>query len=137
MALIKKFDHVSIAVKDMDKALDYYINVLGGEIKTPKFLDSEMGFKFYWCDFMLGGVKIELVQPLDENDPIARYMKKHGEGLHHISLQVEDIKEALRKLEEDGSELLDKNVEGDGWKWAYISPKDSFGALIQLWEKND
>ena len=130
--VIKQYDHVAIAVKELDKALSLFLDKLGAVLATPKHYAQEMNM--YIAEVVLGLIKIELIQDADPQGPVARYIETKGEGLHHISILVDDIDQVIYQLETKGIKLVGKKTEGPGDKWVYISPGESFGALIQYWE---
>jgi len=127
-----QYDHVAIAVRDIDRALDFFLNKLGAIPVTPKQYSAEMDM--YVAEVVLGLLKLELIQDASPTGPIARYIEKKGEGLHHISILVEDINQVVRELEDKGVQLMGKKTEGPGDRWVYVSPRESFGALIQYWQ---
>lgn len=130
--VIKQYDHVAIAVKDLDKALSFFLDKLEAVLATPKHHAQEMNM--YIAEVVMGLIKIELVQDADPQGPVAKHIEKRGEGLHHISILVDDINKVISQLEIKGINLMGKKTEGPGDKWVYISPKESFGALIQYWQ---
>jgi len=139
---VKRIDHVGVAVRDKEKASRFLEDVLGAR----KVLDEPwvfQGQEFNWAYFDVGvSGRIELISSPDPESFVNRYIASRGEGLHHVTIQVEDLAEALASLKEMGIEALDVNVSDPNWKEAFISPRDSFGVLIQLaefdesyWEK--
>lgn len=134
MSIFKRFDHVSIGVKDMAKAKRLFIEVMGGEELGDKG-ESPEGFD--WLTFKLGGRKMELVTPTDTEGGVGRYIEKCGDGFHHISIAVEDLKKAIEYFEGNGVRVLAANFDQPGWKHCYLHPKDTFGALIQVFEETE
>ncbi len=134
MTVIKRVDHVSIAVHDLAEAESFLLDILGAHPNTPRTLDGDG--EFYWADYYLAGFKIELVQPRQrKKGDIARFLHKYGEGLHHISVEVDDIHEAVDYFESCGQEVVQKNIDKDtGWRDAFLSPRTSHGVLFQLWD---
>jgi methylmalonyl-CoA epimerase len=131
-SIIQQYDHVAIAVKNLDQALSFFLDKTGAVLATPKHYSDEMNM--YIAEVVLGLLKIELIQDADPQGPVARHIEKRGEGLHHLSILVDDINQVITELEAKGVELIGKKTEGPGDKWVYISPKESFGALIQYWQ---
>jgi methylmalonyl-CoA/ethylmalonyl-CoA epimerase len=131
---VKRIDHVGVAVRDKEKAGRFLTEALGAR----KVLDEPWVFRgqeFNWAYFDLGeGGRIELISSPDPDNFINRYIEKRGEGMHHITIQVEDLAEAIESLGEMGVEVHDINTSDPSWKEAFISPRDSFGVLIQLAE---
>lgn len=134
MSVIKRVDHVSIAVHDIRTAEQFLIEVLGAHRNTATTLDGDGDF--FWADYYLAGFKIELVQPRHaRKGDIARFLKKFGEGLHHISMEVDDIHDAIDFFESTGQRVVQKNVDKDsGWRDAFLSPRTSHGVLFQIWD---
>jgi methylmalonyl-CoA/ethylmalonyl-CoA epimerase len=131
---VKKIDHLGIAVKDKESASRFLTDVFGA---LKVFDDSweYRGQKFNWAYFLIGDLgMIELVSSTDPDNFINKFIEKHGEGLHHVTIQVEDLDEAVSFLEGKGIRVLDVKNEDPHWKEAFISPKDSFGVLFQLAE---
>ena len=128
--MFKRLDHVSIGVLDIDKARRLFCDVLGGEPLPDAGTSRAEGFD--WMTFMLGGRKMELVTPSTEGEGgVGRYLEKHGEGFHHICCTVEDIPAAIAHCESHGIRILG----GDGRRYFYLHPQDTFGALIQVVEE--
>ncbi len=127
-------DHVGVAVSDKEKASRFLTDVLGAR----KVLDEPWeyrGQEFNWAYFDLGEQgRIELISSADPESFINRFIEKRGEGMHHVTLQVEDLTEAVEDLRSRGITVLDVSTEHPHWKEAFISPRDSFGMLIQLAE---
>lgn len=131
---VKRIDHVGVAVRDKEKASRFLEDALGAR----KVLDEPWTFRgqdFNWAYFDLGeSGRIELISSPDPENFVNKYIDKRGEGLHHVTIQVESMDEALESLRAMGIEPLDVNLSDPHWKEAFISPRDSFGVLIQLAE---
>ncbi|MBU4174501.1 MAG: VOC family protein [Actinobacteria bacterium] len=127
-------DHVGVAVKDKERASRFLTEVLGAR----KVLDEPWeyrGQEFNWAYFDIGaGGRIELISSTDPDSFINQFIEKRGEGMHHVTLQVENLMEAVEDLRSKGVTVLDVNTENPHWKEAFISPRDSFGVLIQIAE---
>jgi methylmalonyl-CoA epimerase len=127
-------DHVGVAVKDKETASRFLTEVLGAR----KVLDEQWeyrGQEFKWAYFDVGAqCRIELISSTDPDSFINRFIEKRGEGMHHVSLQVDNLLEAVDDLRSKGITVLDVNTEHPHWKEAFISPRDSFGVLIQIAE---
>lgn len=133
MSVFKRFDHVSIGVKDMEKARKLFCDVLGGEALADEG-SSQEGFD--WLTFNLGGKKMELVSPNDDGQGgVGRYIEKYGEGFHHISIAVDSLKDAIKYFESNGLRVLGVNFDSEDFKHCYLHPKDTFGAMIQVFEE--
>ena len=134
MSVFLRLDHVSIGVKDLDKAKNLFLNVLGGQELPDSGVNESEGFGFF--TFNLGGKKMELVTASSTESGVGRYIDKHGEGFHHISISVADLKAAIAYFEANGIRILSPNFEKETWKHCYLHPKDTFGALMQVFEEN-
>ncbi len=134
---IKKIDHVGIAVRDKDYAERFLTDIL----HARKVIDESWvysGQEFNWAYFLLGEQgMVELISSSDPDNFVNRYIDKRGEGLHHVTLQVEDLMEAVEFLQSRGIRVVDVNTDDPNWKEAYISPRDAFGVLIQLAEYDE
>ncbi|MDD5747948.1 MAG: VOC family protein [Actinomycetota bacterium] len=127
-------DHVGIAVSDKESACRFFTEVIGAKI----VVEEDWTFKdqhFSWTSLKVGGHgMLEIISSKDPFNFINRFIEKHGEGLHHLTFQVENLEEAIRELDSKGIKVIDVNVQNPYWKEAYIKPSDSFGVLIQLAE---
>lgn len=136
MSIFKRLDHVSIGVADREKAEKLFLEVFGAQPLRDVGSNDAEGFN--WQTFLLGGKKVEIVSPhkLGEGG-VGRYIDKNGEGFHHITLAVENIDEAEAHFEKNGIRVLAKNTSDPNWKHFYLHPKDTFGALFQVFEENE
>ena len=132
--MIRRIDHVAIAVRDLERAKHFFIECLGGrELFCAPFADQ--GFR--WTTLELGtSCFIELIDPLDADGFVHRFIEKRGEGPHHITIQVDDLEATHRMLEEKGIKTFGYSEALPGWKEFYIHPKEAFGTLIQFAEFN-
>jgi methylmalonyl-CoA/ethylmalonyl-CoA epimerase len=129
--------HVGIAVEDLDAAIERYRLLLGVEpthvIDVP---DQMVRVAIFPASGFPGG-RIELLQATSSDSPIARYIDKRGEGLHHLCIYVNDIGQKLAELKTAGIELIDKTprVGAEGNRIAFVHPRDANGLLIELEER--
>lgn len=131
--IIKRFDHVAIAVNNTDSALTIFRDILGGVVSTYKEIGITGDYLF--TQFVLGRQKIELLEPVPGKDSfLTKFLAKYGEGLHHLTFQVKDIRKARDFLVASGLKITDEFYEDPLWKTAFISPKSMTGVLIQLYE---
>ena len=132
--MIKEIDHIGIAVKNLEEAMSVYKDILGLEFKGTETVEEQ---KIIQSTFLVGGVRIELVKSTHPDGPIAKFIEKRGEGIHHIALRVEDIDESLKNLSKKGINLINKSAKigVGGSKIAFIHPKDMNGVLIELVER--
>jgi len=133
--MIKKIDHIAVAVKDVDKAAEFYEKVLGlklGGIEEVEGMDVKVGF------IPIGETRIELVQPLDPNSGVAKFIEKRGEGIHHICYEVDDVAEALQTCKARGAALIDETPRTGAHNTlvGFIHPKSTGGVLTELTQKH-
>lgn len=128
---VKKIDHIGIAVKDIASVLAFYQEALGLENKGFEVVE-EQGVRVAFLP--VGESRFELLEPLNEESPIAKFIGKRGEGIHHICLDVDDVKESLEEMKERGLQLIDKEprMGADNKLIAFVHPKASSGVLIEL-----
>lgn len=131
---IKRIDHIAIVVENLDAALATYRDALGmtvSRIQTIPEQDVKIGF------LPSGDSEIELLEPINPESGIARYLAKRGEGLHHVCLEVDDIGETLADLKARGVQLIQNTPQqGACGKVAFIHPKGASGVLIELLERD-
>ncbi len=136
MSVFKRLDHIAIGVIDVEKAKDLFINVFGGQPLHDAGVSEEEGFT--WMTFKVGGKKVELVSPLKVGEGgVGRYIEKYGEGFLHLSISVENLEQAIEYFQSKGVRVLAPRLDDSTWRHCYLHPKDTFGALIQVFEEND
>ncbi len=126
-------DHVAIAVHDLDAALAEYGRLYGAEPLHRETV-TEQGVEE--AMIAVGGSHVQLLQPLDPDSPVGKFLAARGEGLHHIALAVGDIEAALDHLKAEGARLIDTEprIGGRGAKIAFVHPKQFAGTLVELVE---
>ncbi|MEQ8364545.1 MAG: methylmalonyl-CoA epimerase [Cyclobacteriaceae bacterium] len=132
-----KIEHIGIAVKNMEESNRLFSKLLGKEPYKIEEVASE-GVKTSFFD--VGGVKIELLEATNAESPIAKFIEKKGEGVHHLAFAVDDIKKSIAaKVEEGFTVINDKPKEGaDNKIIAFLHPKSTNGVLVELCqEKKD
>lgn len=131
---ITHIEHIGIAVKNLDEAIKYYENVLGLKCySVEEVADQKVKTAF----FMVGQTKIELLQSTADDGPIAKYIEKKGEGIHHIAFAVNNLAETLKVTEAKGIQLIDKQPRkgAEGLNIAFLHPKSTISVLTELCEK--
>jgi methylmalonyl-CoA/ethylmalonyl-CoA epimerase len=126
-----KVDHIGIAVNQLKTSIPLYERLLGAQCyKTEQVASEAVDTAF----FLQNGAKIELLESLDPNGPIAKFIGKKGEGLHHIAFEVPDILAEMERLKKEGFTLLNEAPKmGADNKWVcFVHPKDAGGVLIEL-----
>ena len=131
--MIGRLNHVAIAVKDLDRASRQYRGMLGAEVSEPVPL-PEHGVTTVFV--LLPNTKIELLQPLGENSPIAGFLAKNPDGgMHHVCYEVDDIIAARDRLKTEGARILgdgEPKIGAHGKPVLFLHPKDFGGTLIEL-----
>jgi methylmalonyl-CoA/ethylmalonyl-CoA epimerase len=129
-------DHVAIAVNDLDAALSgyrerYRVEPLYRETVEAQGVEEAM--------IPVGGSFVQLLQPLEADTPVGRFLARNGEGLHHIAFAVASIDLALQHLEAEGARLVDRSARpgGRGARIAFVHPADLTGTLIELVELSE
>jgi len=125
-------DHLGIAVKSLAAARGVYEKI-GLELLQEEVLPRE---KVRVVMVPLGGTRLELLEPTSDDSAIAKFLAKHGEGLHHVSLRVPDLAAAARKLKSSGVRLVSDEIQtgAGGHRYIFIHPASASGVLIELVE---
>jgi len=126
-----KIDHIGIAVRDMDSANDLYARLLGVAPYKIEIVETE---KVATSFFQVGQSKIELLEATGPESPIAKYIEKRGEGIHHLAFEVADIRAEIDRLEKEGFVPINREPKrGADNKWvAFLHPKSVNGVLVEL-----
>ncbi|MDQ0256218.1 methylmalonyl-CoA mutase C-terminal domain/subunit [Evansella vedderi] len=132
----KGIDHVGIAVYSIEEALPFYLNHLHLEVEKIVEVPSQ---KVKVAFLPLGNFKFELLEPLTNGSPIARFLEKKGEGIHHIALSVSSLQDRLNQLKREGVQLIDETPKegAGGYPIAFLHPKNAKGVLLELCETID
>jgi methylmalonyl-CoA/ethylmalonyl-CoA epimerase len=131
---LTEIDHVGIAVTDLDAAVAWYSKMFNAEVVHRERIESD------GVDEALIKVAdsyIQLLQPFTETSPLAKYMAKNGEGVHHVGYRVADCAEVLEHVKSEGARVVDEHPRtgSRGTTVAFMHPKTSFGTLIELVEE--
>ncbi|GGW97970.1 methylmalonyl-CoA epimerase [Salegentibacter mishustinae] len=128
---MKKIEHIGIAVKDLEAANATYNAVLGSENYKTETVESEGVSTSF---FKIGESKIELLAATNPESPIAKFIEKRGEGIHHIAFAVDDIKAEIARLEKEGFKLINTEPKdgADNKLVAFMHPKSFHGVLVEL-----
>jgi methylmalonyl-CoA/ethylmalonyl-CoA epimerase len=133
--MIRRIDHVGIATRSITSALDFYRH-LGLEMESLEVNEEQ---KVKVALLRIGESALELLEATETNSPISRFIRKRGEGVHHICLEVDDLQAHLEKLKSRDIALInDKPKEGaQGRRIAFVHPDSSSGVLIELSESRE
>ena len=125
-------DHLGIAVKSLATAKDIY-ETLGLTVSPEETVEAE---QVRLVMVPVGESRLELLEPTSENSPIAKFIAKRGEGLHHVSLRVPDLGAAVERLKKDGVRLVSNDIKvgAGGHRYIFIHPSSAGGVLLELVE---
>ena len=128
---MNKIEHIGIAVKNLDESNELFTKLLGRENYKVEKVESEGVSTSF---FSVGESKIELLEATNSESPIAKFLDKKGEGVHHIAIGVEDIESEIKRLEGEGFALIHKAAKAgaDNKLIAFLHPKSTNGVLIEL-----
>ena len=126
-----RIDHVAVAVSNLDRALAHLREVWGLEEAARERVEGDAVDEAL---LPLGGAALQLIAPLDDGSPVARFLAPRGEGLHHIALEVDDVAAELERLGRAGVTLVDERPRrgGGGRLVAVVHPKGNLGLLVEL-----
>ena len=128
---VEKIDHIGVAVKSIEESLLYYRDILGMEfLGTEEVKEQNVKVAF----LMIGESKVELLEPTSDDSPVAKFLEKRGEGIHHIAVRVDSIEAALKKHHQNGARLIDTEprIGAHDMRIAFIHPKATSGVLLEL-----
>ncbi len=133
---ISHIEHIGIAVKNLEKAIDYYEKVLGLHCYAIEEVKDQ---KVKTAFFKIGETKIELLESTDEDGPIGKFITKKGEGIHHMAFAVKNIDQALDEVEQNGVRLIDRKPRkgAENMDIAFLHPKSTFGVLTEFCENKN
>ena len=129
--MLEKLDHIGIAVNDLDQAMKLYRDAFGIE---PSMVYESSSAQAKIAFFPLGEVRIELIQPVNPESVVGRFLEKKGEGIHHIAYAVKDVDTSLAELETKGIQLIDKESRQvrENERVGFLHPRSTNGVLIEL-----
>ncbi len=132
--MIKGLDHIGIAVRNLDEALEIFEKTLGLEVEMVRVLEEQ---KVKMAFLSAGETRIELLEPTDREGPVARFIEKRGEGVHHIAFTVADIEASLQEMKDKGIAVVDEKprIGAEGFRIAFLHPKSTKNVLVELCEK--
>lgn len=132
--LIKKIDHIGIAVRSLDEALPFYTEILKLPLLGVEEVESE---KLKVAFLKAGETKLELLEPTNEDSAVAKFIEKRGEGLHHVALGVDSIQDRINEIKEKGIRMIQDvpKTGAGGAEVAFMHPKSTGSVLYELCEK--
>jgi methylmalonyl-CoA/ethylmalonyl-CoA epimerase len=132
----QNIDHIGVVVEDINKAIEFYTTKLGMKLVHREDL-PDRGIKVAFLTGKDGETAVELLEPMnhdDMNNTVAKFLKNKGPGLHHLAIKVGNIESALKELENQGLQLVDKSPRpgARGHLVAFVHPKSVMGVLLEL-----
>ena len=129
--LLTEIDHVAIAVRDLEGAIEYYRATFGAEVAHRETIESDGVEEAL---IKVADSYIQLLTPTSDTSPVAKYLEKKGEGVHHIGYRVADCAAALQAVKDQGAQVIDQQPRpgSRGTTVAFVHPKGAFGTLIEL-----
>lgn len=127
---IRSLDHTAIAVHSIDAALPIYRDLLGGD-PQELYDHPDQGFRTLTLRYPGGGA-IELIEPLGQEGFVQKFLATRGEGVHHITFLVEDLRACVAEARAAGARVVGEDYRRPSWQEAFISPKSASGTIIQL-----
>ncbi len=129
--LLTEVDHVAIAVHDLDAAVAYYADTFGATVAHRERIETDGVEEAL---LKVADSYIQLLTPIRADSPVAKYLEKQGEGIHHVGYRVNDCAEALQSVKDHGGRVIDQvpRPGSRGTTVAFVHPKGAFGTLIEL-----
>ena len=133
--MVKKVDHIGVAVSNLEEAIKFYEEVMGLNLQGIEVVEQQ---KVKVAFLPIGDTEIELLESTDKEGPIAKYIEKKGEGIQHIAYRVDNIEQALDEMRSKGVRLIDEKPRygAGGAKIAFLHPKSTYGVLIELCQRD-
>jgi len=134
--MIKRIDHIGIAVRSIKNSNLLFKKLFGKDFYKEETVESE---RVHTSFFMIGETKVELLEATDAASPISKFISKRGEGIHHIAYEVENIKEEMVRLSEEGFELINKEPKegADNKLVCFLHPNSTNGILVELCQEKN
>jgi methylmalonyl-CoA/ethylmalonyl-CoA epimerase len=132
--VLTEIDHVAIAVQDLEAAVDYYRSTFGIEPVHREVVEKDGVEEVL---LRVADSYVQLLTPVRDDSPVAKYLAKRGEGIHHVAYRVDDCAAALARVKSQGHEVIDEvpRPGSRGTTVAFVHPKTAFGTLIELVEE--
>ena len=127
---MKKISHIGIAVNDLQKSCELFSKLLNKDFHTEHVSSESVTTAF----FKMGESKIELISSDQDDSAITKYLKKHNEGMHHLAIDVDNIKNEIHRLKKEGFRFLNETpkIGADNKLIVFLHPKDTNGVLVEI-----
>lgn len=131
MSMLTEIDHVAIAVKDLDAAIAYYHDTFGCDVAHREVIERDGVEEAL---LKVAESYVQLLMPIRDDSPVAKFLEKKGEGIHHVGYRVDDCAAALAQVKAEGHQVIDDAPRpgSRGTTVAFVHPKTAFGTLIEL-----
>jgi methylmalonyl-CoA epimerase len=135
MSELTEIDHIAIAVTDLDAAIEYYEQTFGCTVAHREVVEKDGVEEALLA---VADSFVQLLTPVRDDSPVAKYLEKKGEGLHHVGYRVDDCAAALERVKAEGHRVIDETPRpgSRGTTVAFVHPKTAFGTLIELVQEN-
>jgi methylmalonyl-CoA/ethylmalonyl-CoA epimerase len=133
-SVLTEIDHVAIAVRDLEGAIAYYRDTYGVDVDHREVVESDGVEEAL---LKVADSYVQLLTPVSDDSPVAKYLDKRGEGLHHVAYRVDSCADALARVKAEGHRVIDEAPRpgSRGTTVAFVHPKTAFGTLIELVEE--
>jgi methylmalonyl-CoA/ethylmalonyl-CoA epimerase len=133
-SVLTEIDHVAIAVRDLEGAIAYYRDTYGVDVDHREVVESDGVEEAL---LKVADSYVQLLTPVSDDSPVAKYLERRGEGLHHVAYRVDSCAEALARVKAEGHKVIDEAPRpgSRGTTVAFVHPKTAFGTLIELVEE--
>ena len=134
--MIDRIDHLGIAVNKLEDAIPFYEKALGLKCERVEEIPSQ---KVRTAFFAVGEVHVELLEPTSDDSAVAKFLKSHGEGVHHVAFHSDDLEAQLAQAKDGGAQLINETpTKGAGGKQiAFLHPKSTHGVLTELCKEGE
>ena len=134
--MLKKIDHIAIAVENLDEEIKRFRDVMGLEFIGTEVVEEQ---KVHVAFFKIGDVHIELTAPTADDSPISKFLAKRGPGIHHIAIETDDLKTQIKDFQDKEVRMLDKEPRNGAHNSliAFAHPKSFSGVLVELKESGE
>ncbi len=131
---VLKIDHIGIAVNSIETGKRFWKDILGLDFEGSETVEEQNVTTAF---FPVGDSEVELLESIDPDGPIAKYLEKKGEGIQHVAFCVDNVEASLKELKEKGIRLIDEKPRkgAGGTKIAFLHPKSTNGVLVELCER--